>query len=276
MSDNLPTEDGIRTERHGKILIVTMDRGKANAINHAMSRAMHRAFATLQDDPDLAVGILRSANPSIFSGGWDLKEVASGIRLPDDYYDPAKGHGPSGFAGLSENWTLNKPLIAAVEGAAVGGGFEMTLACDTILAAEGAYFQLPELMRGFLPDAGGIQRLPKLIPPKVASTMLLTGRRMEAEEAMRWGLVHAVVPATELMPAAVQIAETIARASPLATQALKAVLRQNENLSAREASDRARRGHSGLPIYEQMMDSEDFYEGARAFAEKREPVWRGK
>jgi crotonobetainyl-CoA hydratase len=269
-------DDGVRTERRGRILVVTMDRPKANAINHAMSRAMFRAFTTLQEDPELLVGILCSANPRIFSGGWDLKEVANGIHLPDDYYDPVKGHGRGGFAGLSENWELDKPLIAAVQGAAVGGGFEMTLACDTILAAEGSYFQLPELMRGFLPDAGGIQRLPKLLPPKVAGTMILTGRRMYAEEAMRWGLVHAVIPAAKLMDEAMQLAGTIAKAAPLATQALKAVLRQNENLSARQASDRARRGHSGLPVYETMMRSQDFHEGARAFAEKRDPVWRGK
>ncbi|HVZ00779.1 MAG TPA: enoyl-CoA hydratase-related protein [Dongiaceae bacterium] len=269
-------DDGVRTERRGRVLVVTMDRGKANAINHAMSRAMFRAFTTLQEDPELLVGILRSANPKIFSGGWDLKEVASGIHLPDDYYDPEIGHGRGGFAGLAENWELDKPLIAAVQGAAVGGGFEMILACDTIIAAEGTYFQLPELMRGFLPDAGGIQRLPKLIPPKVAGTMILTGRRMPAEEAMRWGLVHDVVPAAALMDEAMKLAETVVKAAPLATQALKAVLRQNENLSAREASDRARRGHSGLPIYERMMRSEDFYEGPRAFAEKRDPVWKGK
>lgn len=269
-------DDGVRTEQKGQVLVVTMDRPKANAINHAMSRAMFRAFDRLQTDPGLSVGILCSANPRIFSGGWDLKEVAAGIRLPDDYYDPVIGHGRGGFAGLSENWELNKPLIAAVQGAAVGGGFEMILACDTILAAEDAYFQLPELMRGFLPDAGGIQRLPKLIPPKVAATMILTGRRMSALEAKNWGLVHDVVPVAELMDEAMKLAEIMAKGAPLATQALKAVLRQNENLSAREASDRARRGHSGLPIYEEMMNSDDFLEGARAFSEKREPRWKGR
>jgi len=269
-------EDGIRTEQRGKILLITMDRPKVNAINHAMSRAMYRAFHRLQSDPGLMVGILLSANERVFSAGWDLKEVAEGIYRPDDYFDPDKGHGPGGFAGIVENWELNKPVIAAIQGAAVGGGFEMTLACDLLLASPGAYFQLPELVRGFLPDAGGMQRLPKMVPPKVACAMLLTGRAMPAEEANAWGLVHEIVPRDRLLARALELGEQIAKSAPLALQAMKAVLRQNEDLSSREALMRARPGESGLPIFEQMARSEDMFEGSRAFIERREPRWQGR
>jgi crotonobetainyl-CoA hydratase len=269
--------DGITTYRHGKhILVVVMDRPKANAINHAMSRTMYAAFSELQADPELMVGLLMSANERIFFAGWDLKEVAAGEYRPDDYFDPEKGHGPGGFAGIVENFHLNKPVIAAVNGAAVGGGFELTLACDLILASDDAFFQLPELIRGFLPDAGGVQRLPRQIPPKVAAGMILTGRRMPAAEAKRWGLVHDLVDGAKLREEAIRLAETICKSAPLALQALKATLRQNEKLSMREALDRARPGKSGLPIVEEMLKSEDFFEGARAFAEKREPNWKGR
>jgi crotonobetainyl-CoA hydratase len=152
----------------------------------------------------------------------------------------------------------------------------MTLACDLILASPGAYFQLPELARGFLPDAGGMQRLPKMIPPKVATAMLLTGRAMPAEEAKGWGIVHDIVPGERLLAEALAVAEVVAKSAPLALQAMKAVLRQNESLSSREALERARPGHSGLPIFEAMSRSEDFFEGSRAFVEKREPRWKGQ
>jgi crotonobetainyl-CoA hydratase len=199
-------DDLVLLEVRGKVLVIIMNRPKVNAINHAMSRAMHRGFLRLQTDPELLVGILASANERVFSAGWDLKEVAAGEYRPDDYFDPVKGHGPGGFAGIVENFDLNKPVIAAVRGAAVGGGFEMILACDLILASPDAYFQLPELVRGFLPDAGGLQRLPKLVPPMVAAGMLLTGRRMDAAEARGWGLVHEVVPGEGLMDRALALA----------------------------------------------------------------------
>jgi len=269
-------EDGIATEQRGRILIITMDRPKVNAINHAVSRALYRAYDRLQNDPDLMVAILASANPRVFSAGWDLKEVAAGEYRPDDYLDPETGHGPGGFAGIVENWELNMPVIAAIQGAAVGGGFEMALACDLILATPDAWFQLPELVRGFLPDAGGMQRLPKMVPPKVAASMLLSGRVMPAEEAARWGLLHAIAPGDRLMAEAITLAETVAKSAPLALQAMKAVLRQNENLSSREALERARPGQSGLPIFEAMARSEDMFEGSRAFVEKREPRWTGR
>jgi crotonobetainyl-CoA hydratase len=271
------TEDGgIRTERRGKVLIITMDRPKANAINHAMSRAMYRAFEELQSDPELLVGVLESADSRIFSAGWDLKEVAVGIYRPEDYFDPEKGHGPGGIAGIVENFALDKPVIAAVNGAAVGAGFEITLACDMIIATEDAFFQLPEMQLGLLPDAGGVQRLPRQIPPKIAAGLILTGRRMSAAEGKGWGLVHDVVPAQGLREATMQLAEGISHAAPLALRALKATLRQNEDLPLRETFVRARPGKTGLPIVEKMLGSEDFFEGPRAFSEKRPPRWKGR
>ncbi|MFO1173404.1 MAG: enoyl-CoA hydratase-related protein [Hyphomicrobiaceae bacterium] len=278
MTQHQPTAaaEGFTTRRHGKILIVTLDRPKANAINNAMSRAMYRVFDGFQNDPDLVVAILASANARIFSGGWDLKEVANAEWQPGDDLDPEKGPGPGGFGGLAENWTLDKPVIAAVNGAAVGGGFELALACDIIIASDDTFFQLPELMRGFLPDVGGMQRLHKLIPPKAATEMLLTGRRVGVEEAQAWGLVAKVVPKSELLSTCITVAETIAEGAPLAIQALKAVTRRNASLSVEESFARAVPGQSGIPVYEQMLSSEDFLEGPRAFAEKRKPNWTGR
>ncbi len=259
----------VRTERRGKVLLITLDRPKANAINAEVSRAMYTAFERLQQDEELLVGVLTSANPRIFSAGWDLNEAAASDQ-------PDQSHGPGGFAGIVENFTLNKPVIAAIRGAAVGGGFEMALACDMILASNDAWFQLPEMQRGFLPDVGGVQRLPRLIPPNVARAMLYTGRRMEAAEAKHWGLVHELCAGEELLPRALDMAAGIARSAPLALQALKAVLRRNEDLSLPEAFYRARPGASATEAYERMSNSEDAREGPRAFLEKREPRWKGR
>lgn len=270
------SESPVRTEQRGKVLLITLDRPKANAINAGVSRALHAAFDRLQRDEGLLVGVLTSANERIFSAGWDLKEVAAGLYDPVAHFDPVKGHGPGGFAGIVENFELNKPVIAAIRGAAVGGGFEMAMACDILLASPDAWFQLPEMQRGFLPDAGGVQRLPRLIPPNVAKAMILTGRRMEAAEAKHWGMVHEIHAGEELLAKALEMAAEIAKAAPLALQALKAVLRANEDLPLPEALRRARPGQSGIEIFERMSNSEDFLEGPRAFAEKREPRWKGR
>lgn len=270
------TRDAVRTLRRGKVLEITLDRPPANAINRATSYALHDAFRVLHEDPELLVGIITGAGDRIFSAGWDLKEVAGGQEAagPEEI-----DLGPGGLGGLTEFWELRKPVIAAVDGHAVGGGLELAIAADLIVAGEHVQFFLPEMQRGFLPDAGAVQRLARLIPYNVAIDLMLTGRRMGAAEAAGWGLVRDVVPRGEAMARAREIADGVAQGAPLAVQALKEVMATITPLPLPEAFARTRQGWtggSGMPIYERMMRSEDYAEGPRAFAEKRPPVWKGR
>ena len=264
--------EAVRTERRGKVLEVTLDRPPANAIDKATSQALYAAFRMLQDDDDLLIGIITGAGERIFSAGWDLKAVAA-AESPDEVEGDES---PGGFAGLTEFWDLYKPVIAAVNGATVGGGFELALSADIILAAEHAEFWLPEMERGFLASAGAIQRLPRRIPYNVAMELFLTGRRMGAEEARHWGLVSEVLPANALMERARALAEQLSEGAPLATQALKAIMPVLMPLPLEEAMQVTQRGRNAHPVYEKMMNSEDYLEGPRAFAEKRKPVWKGR
>ena len=217
----------IEVTRNGHILEVKLNKPKVNAIDHAMSRDMGKAFALLRDDPELRVGILTAEGERIFSAGWDLKALNSGSIKLDNWWEDGD-YGDGGFAGLTENWNLNKPVIAAINGLAIGGGFEIALSCDLIIAAQHAEFALPEMPLGIVPDAGALQRLPRRLPYNIAMEMLLLGRRMGAEEAARYGLVNKIVPAAELMTTARAWAGQLAKSAPLAMQTVKEVLRAIE------------------------------------------------
>jgi crotonobetainyl-CoA hydratase len=256
--------DPVRIERRDAVWEVTLDRPKANAIDPATSRALGAAFIAFREAPEARVAIL-TAEGRFFSAGWDLKEAAGGSEG-----DP----GPGGFAGLTELFDLDKPVIAAVNGLAVGGGFELALACDMILAVEQAQFFLPEATIGVIPDAGGILRLPRRLPRAIAMEMMLTGKRLTAPEARQFGLVNDVVAAGELMPAARALADRVLASAPLSTRAIKAVMGATETLSVEEGYRAMRSG--AIPAYERLRRSDDYFEGARAFSEKRPPVWRGR
>jgi crotonobetainyl-CoA hydratase len=259
--------DNVRMEVEGEVLMVTLDRPKANAIDVATSRALYDAFERLQHDNALRVAVLTAAGDRFFSAGWDLKAAASGESIEAD-------HGPGGFGGLTEFAGLRKPVIAAVNGLALGGGFELALAADLIVVAEHAEFALPEVTLGMVADSGGVLRLPRRLPPAIATEMLLTGRRMAAAETYRWGLVNRVVAASGLIDEAVQLAHDICASAPLAVAAVKEITEATAALDLDEAYRRLRRGD--LPSYQAMLGSDDAKEGPRAFVEKRPARWRGR
>lgn len=260
------TDTPIRTTRRGAVLEVTLDRPKANAIDAATSRIMGDVFTAFRDDPELRVAILTGAGEKFFCPGWDLKAAAVGEAPDSDY-------GVGGFGGLQELRGLNKPVIAAVNGIACGGGLELALCADIIFAADHATFALPEIRSGTVADAASI-KLPKRIPYHIAMELLFTGRWFDAEEAAHWGLVNRVLPAADLMDAARAMADDLANGPPLVFAAIKDIVREAEAMAFTDALNRITR--SQFETVERLYRSEDQKEGARAFAEKRDPVWKGR
>jgi enoyl-CoA hydratase len=250
----------VLTERQDAVLTITINRpAQRNAVNREVAVQVASALDLLDSDPSLSVGVLTGAGGT-FSAGMDLKAFANGQTpiLPG-----------RGFGGVTQA-VVRKPLIAAVEGWALGGGFEMALGCDLIVAAEDAKFGLPEVKRGLIAGEGGVIRLPQRIPYHVALKVLLTGEPLSAVDAKQYGLVSKLTAAGAALQAAHGLARRIAANAPLALARVKEVLRETQGLNDADAFARqSEKAHS-------LIDSEDAHEGALAFAEKRAPVWRGR
>ncbi len=256
--------DGIKVALDGTILEVTIDRPKANAIDLAASRRLNEVFTGFRDDEGLRVAIITGAGEKFFSPGWDLKAAAAGEKSDEDW-------GVGGFGGLNYPRNLNKPIIAAVNGIACGGGFEIVLGTDIIVMEEHAKFALPEINVGVLADAGTI-KLPRRVPYHVAVEFLMSGRWMDAVEAKHWGLANHVVPKGQALAKAREIARQLADGPPLLFPAIKQLIRQSEMVPEHEAFVL----HDALDAVQKVVRSEDLKEGTRAFTEKRKPRWSGR
>ena len=261
-----PKGQPINVEIRGKVLEVTLDRPKANAVDLATSRIMGEVFRRFRDDPDLRVATLTSTGEKFFCPGWDLKAAAGGDAVDGDY-------GVGGFGGLQELPHLNKPVICAVNGICCGGGLEIALSCDIILAADHATFALPEIRSGTVADAASC-KLPKRIPYHVAMDMLLTGRWLDVEEAHRWGFVNRIHKPDELLVKTRELADLLASGPPLVFAAIKEIVREAEDSKFQDMMNRITRRQ--LKTVDVLYGSQDNLEGFKAFAEKRDPVWKGR
>jgi len=256
--------NGVTVVTADDILEITIDRPKANAIDLAASRRLNDIVSAFRDNPALKVAIITGAGDRFFSPGWDLKAAADGEKSDEDW-------GVGGFGGFNHPRNLNKPVIAAVNGIACGGGFEVVLGTDIIVMEEHAKFALPEINVGVLPDAGTI-KLRRRIPYHVAVEFLMTGRWMDAAEAKHWGLANHVVPKGAGMAKAREIARQLADGPPLLFPAIKQLLRHSEMIGEHEAFEL----HDSLDLVQRVIRSDDLKEGTRAFAEKRRPQWTGR
>ena len=250
----------VLVEQQGSTLVLSINRPRQrNAVNRAVSLAIADALDRLDRDPELRVGVLTGCGGS-FCSGMDLRAFLDGERPELEN---------RGFGGLTEA-PPRKPLIAAVEGYALAGGCELALACDLIVAADDAMFGLPEVTRGLVAGSGGLVRLPRRIPPAIALEYALTGERMDAPTAHRWGLVNRLTSNGGALEGAMILARRITANAPLAVAMTKRIVFESPDWPEHEVWVRQR------PLVESVLASEDAKEGAAAFAEKREPSWRGR
>ena len=253
-------------EKKDHIAYVTINRPYVlNSLHYSANVELSDAFNDFKNDDDAWVAIITGTGDRAFSAGNDLKataeQTAKGEKMPDV---------PVAFGGITSNFECYKPIIAAVNGYAMGGGFEIALACDIIVAADHARFALPEPRVGLIAGAGGVHRLPQQIPLKLAMGMLLTGRQVTAEEAYRLGFVNEVVAGRELMATAERWAKEMLECSPSSLRLTKEATMTGLGLSVEEAMKQDK------PILQRLLNSEDFVEGPKAFAEKRKPQWTGR
>jgi crotonobetainyl-CoA hydratase len=247
----------------GRVRIVTLNRPEVlNALHADANDELAAVWDEFAARDDLWVGIITGAGERAFSAGNDLKVQAAGRRRPN---------GPHGFAGITHRFNLDKPIIAAVNGWAMGGGFETALACDIIIAAENALFALPEPRVGLIAGGGGVHRLPRMIPRKKAMGMILTGRRVSAREGFELGFVTEVVPQGQALEAAKKWAAQILECSPKAVRASKQAVYHGLDEASLEKAMR-----TVYPAQQANVESQDYIEGPKAFAEKRKPDWQNK
>ena len=258
----------INVEKKGHITILTMNRPEVlNAIHPMISREMSRAIDEFDEDAEQWVMIVTGAGDRAFSAGNDLKfTAANGAARVKELMAGLKG----GFGGITNRHDCSKPFIAAVNGFAFGGGFEIALACDIIIAAENALFSFPEPRVGLMAAAGGVHRLPRRIPYHLAMEMLLTSNRVGAEQGREYGFVNKVAPSEQLMSTAEAYAGEIMKGAPLSIRASKEATNAGMDYSLTEVITRV------FPIHKAMQESEDTVEGPKAFAEKRPPRWKGR
>jgi len=254
----------IEYTKEGKIAVFRINRPeKMGVLNVAGMRLFTDALHDFRDDDNLLVGILASTGEKVFSAGVDIRDFLPLVKKTVD----KKWQRPTAIMRGIDLW---KPLIAACNGLTIGGGFEMALACDMMIASENAVFGLPEVKVGICPGGGGTARLPRMIPRRLAAEMLFTGKTIDAQEAYRIGLVNRVVALDRLMTEAMEMAEEICKAAPLGVRCIKELLVRGMGLSLDE----------GLRLEDDMqtfiLSTEDCAEGFAAFAEKRKPEWKGK
>lgn len=256
----------IRYDRHEPVVRITINRpDRLNAIHPPASVEMRKAFTDFRDDTSLLVAVLTGEGDKAFSAGNDLKYTAEHAKPGEPYPDANRVP----FGGITSDFTCWKPIIAAVNGYAVGGGLELALACDIIIAAEHALFSTPESKVGLVAAAGGVHRLPRQLPLKIAMAMLLTGKSISAQEAHQWGLVNEVVPQTDLMTTTDKWTQEIVDCAPLSVRAHKQMAMEGLSFSLDDAMQQ------NFTEFDRALESSDLLEGPRAFAEKRNPHWQG-